>query len=104
MRLLPILIIIVFGEVACAAPYLVPYTHAQEKEVKSFITIGMDEQTVEKRFGPPNLTNTETPGLEVWEYLLDPRIMRDSHSSYAGFEVFFKNKKVTDLGITRASY
>jgi hypothetical protein len=105
IKLLPILIIIVFGGIAFADPSdLVPYTRAQEKEVKSFIIVGMDEKAVAKKFGPPNSAQPGKDGSEeVWEYFVNPRVVRETHSSYAGFEVFFKDKKVTYLGITRAS-
>ena len=103
VKLLPILIVIVFGEFAFGdPPDLVPYTHVQEKEVKSFITIGMDGEKVLKQYGPPNLTDTGKDGLEVWQYLVDPRVVRNTNSRYAGFEVFLKDKKVTDLGIIHA--
>ncbi len=87
-----------------ASPNLVPYTQAQEKDVKSFISIGMDAKQVVAKFGHPNLIDTGTPGVEVWEYLVDPRVAREKNSSYAGFEVFLKFKKVTYVGITYANF
>jgi hypothetical protein len=102
IKLLPILIVIIFAPMAFSDPiYLVPYTQVQEKEVKTFIEIGMDEREVAKKVGPPNLTDAEKDGSEVWTYLVDPRIAREAHSNYYGFEVFLKNKKVTYLGIIR---
>jgi len=82
-----------------ASPNLVPYTQVQEKEVKSFISIGMDAKQVVAKFGTPNLIDTGTTGEEVWEYLVDPRVVREKNSGYAGFEVFLKFKKVTYVGI-----
>jgi hypothetical protein len=97
-----ILILIAFEGIAFADLLdLVPYTQVQEKEVKSFVTIGMDQKVVAAKFGPPNLTDTGKDGLEVWQYFINPRVARDAHSSYYGFEVFFTDKKVTYLGIIR---
>jgi len=90
------------GQSSCSKQSLVPYTEAQEKDVRAFITIGMEEKAVMEKYGPPNLTNAGTDGSEIWQYLADPRVVRDTHSSYAGFEVFFKDKKVTYFGIIRA--
>ena len=81
-------------------PHWDPYTHATESDVKSFITIGMDQQAVQDKFGKPFLTQAAPDGGEVWEYDANP----NNHSPalhYAGFNVFFKNKKVVDFGIIR---
>jgi hypothetical protein len=102
IKLLLLLIMIVFCGSASAAPsYKVPYTRAQEKDVESFITIGMDERAVVGKFGPPNQANIGKDGFEVLRYLADPRVVRETHSKYAGFEVFFKDKKVTHFGVIK---
>ncbi|HEY0258107.1 MAG TPA: hypothetical protein VGC39_11735 [Candidatus Methylacidiphilales bacterium] len=95
-------LILLFGGMAQAEiNYLVPYTLVTEKEAQSFIVVGLDEKSVIGKFGPPNQTNTGKDGLDVWTYLVNPHTARVAHSSYYGFEVFFKNKKVTYLGIVR---
>lgn len=82
-------------------PHHDPYTHATESDVKSFITIGMDQQAVRDKFGKPFLTQPAPDGGEVWEYDADPHYHSPS-LHYAGFNVFFKDKKVVYVGITRA--
>jgi hypothetical protein len=62
----------------------------------------MDERTVVAKFGPPNHADIGKDGLEVLQYFVNPRVVRETHSKYAGFEVFFKDKKVTYLGIIQA--
>jgi len=102
IKLLSILIMILFCGSASAAPsYKVPYTRAKEKDVQSFVTIGMDEREVVGKFGPPNQANIGKDGFEVLRYFVDPRAVNTTHSKYAGFEVFFKDKKVTHLGIIK---
>jgi hypothetical protein len=95
-----ILILFLGGILRADINYGVPYTIVTEKEVRSFVAIGMDQKTVFDKFGPANMTNTEKDGLEVWQYLVNPKAARIAHSSYYGFEVFFKNKKVTYFAIT----
>ncbi len=103
-KLLIILLITCLEEVGfSASPGLVPYTQIREMDVKSSISIGMDTKQVVEKVGQPNLINTETEGEEVWQYLIDPHIVRKTNSSYAGFEVFLKFKKVTYIGIIRAT-
>ena len=80
---------------------LVPYTKVTEQEAKLFVTVGKDEKEIEGKFGAANQTDAGKDGSEVWTYLVNPRAARDAHSSYYGFEVFFKDRKVTYLGIVR---
>jgi hypothetical protein len=83
--------------------YGVPYTLVTEKDAKSFAIAGVDQKAISAKFGPPNMTYTGKNAMgvwiEVWTYLVDPRAARIAHSNYCGFEVFFKDKKVTDVGI-----
>jgi hypothetical protein len=82
-------------------PHTDPYTHATESDVKSFVTIGMDQKAVQDTFGKPFSTQPAPDGGEVWEYDADPHY----HSPalhYAGFNVFFKDKKVVFVGIIRS--
>jgi hypothetical protein len=99
--ILPIIIYINIASIALQS--LFAYTEAEEAEVKSFIKVGTDEGEVMKKFGYPNLTDTEKDGSEVWQYFVNPRIVSETHSKYGGFEVVFKNKKVRDLEIILAN-
>ena len=99
----PLAVAIAFGGIAYAdVNYGVPYTRVTESDAESFATGGKDEKEILKKFGPPNSTDTYRGGVEVWMYLTDPNLTaKTTQLFYAGFDVFFKNKKVTYLGIIR---
>lgn len=78
-----------------------PNTQITEQEVKSLITVGMDEKDVLKKAGRPTMTMNNQDGTQTWFYLTGPP--RTATLSYSGFDVFFnKNKKVTQVGIARS--
>jgi outer membrane protein assembly factor BamE (lipoprotein component of BamABCDE complex) len=82
--------------------YGVPYTQVTENEAKSFAMVGKDESEILKKFGPPNMTDPYGVDGAVWTYLTDPKLTDKATTLYyAGFEVFFQNKKLTYLGIIR---
>jgi hypothetical protein len=108
MKLSALFVSLLFSSSALADSninYGVPYTLVTEKEAQSFATVEVDEKAVSAKFGLPNETYAGKDRLgvwiEVWTYLVDPRAARIAHSNYLGFEVFFKDKKVTDVGIIR---
>jgi outer membrane protein assembly factor BamE (lipoprotein component of BamABCDE complex) len=100
---LALTIAFVSGEAAYAdgVNYGVAFTLVTEKEAESFAIVGKDQNEILKKFGQPNSTDT-SGGVETWTYLTDPHLtIKATNVFYAGFEVFFKSKKVTYLGIIR---
>ena len=63
----------------------------------------MDQRAVAEKCGLANMVDTDKDDTEVWTYLVNPHAARIAHSNYYGFEVFFKNKKVTYLGLIGGS-
>jgi hypothetical protein len=83
--------------------YSAPYTKISKNEAKSLVIVGMDQKTVSQKCGPANIIDINDNGIEVWQYLADPHAARITHSGYYGFEVFFRNKQVTYVGIILGS-
>jgi hypothetical protein len=77
----------------------VPYTQITEQGAISFIKPGMSEKEVTDKVGKPNRTESQDDGVEAWTYLTGP--LESTKLSYKGFEVFFKEKKVTSRWIIR---
>ncbi len=72
-----------------------------EAEARKYIVPGMNEEDVIKKFGIPPIRMPSGSDGELLTYTEPPS--RNMTDGYAGFEVFVKNGKVTELEIIRAS-
>jgi len=74
-----------------------------EKEVNDFLKIGLDKQTVIKKFGEPLVKDTHPNGAgvdEIYDYPEPPyKVLKDENFVYGGFQVYFIKNKVSGFSI-----
>jgi len=74
-----------------------------EAEVRKFVVPGLKVEDVIQKFGVPGIRSPLDKDSEVLTYCPLPS-HEEAKFAYAGFEVFVKNGKVTDLGIIHGNH
>lgn len=84
-------VIVANAEVQTPGPFL-----SGSKKQGLDIKVGSSKAEVLADYGKPTLINTSGQD-EIFEYFLNPELLKHEKSKFAGFEVFFKNGRVYDV-------